>query len=106
MEYNNYGNNNRFSNRPPVPVKEGDTYSVTIEGIGEKGDGIAKVQGFVIIVPKTQQGQQCQVRITAVRGKVAFGEVVGEASAPSADSATEEAEGEAEETQEPAEDEE
>ena len=62
----------------PVPVKEGDTYDVTIEGIGEKGDGIAKIQGFVIVVPKTQQGQRVKVKITAVRGKVSFAEVVGE----------------------------
>jgi predicted RNA-binding protein with TRAM domain len=73
----------RFTPQAPVPVKEGETYDVTIEGIGEKGDGIAKIQGFVIIVPKTQQGQHVKVRITAVRGKVSFAEVVGEANAPS-----------------------
>ncbi|MDP2666811.1 MAG: TRAM domain-containing protein [Candidatus Diapherotrites archaeon] len=60
----------------PVPVKEGDIYDVVIEGIGEKGDGIAKVQGFVIVVPNTQQGQHVKVRVTAVRGKVSFGEVI------------------------------
>ncbi len=80
-------NENNYDSRPqrrqgfgPVPVKEGDTYDVTIEGIGEKGDGIAKIQGFVIVVPKTQQGQRVKVKITAVRGKVSFGEVVGEAT--------------------------
>jgi len=72
-----------------VPVKEGETYDVTIEGIGEKGDGIAKIQGFVIVVPKTQQGQRVKVRITAVRGKVSFAEVVGE-SAPSNENESEE----------------
>ena len=41
----------------PVPVKEGETYDVTIEGIGEKGDGIAKIQGFVIVVPLTNSPQ-------------------------------------------------
>jgi predicted RNA-binding protein with TRAM domain len=61
-------------------VREGDVYDVTIEGIGEKGDGIAKIQGFVIVVPKTQQGQRVKVKVTAVRGKVSFGEVVGEAT--------------------------
>ena len=71
----------RFTPQAPIPVREGETYDVTIEGIGEKGDGIAKIQGFVIIVPKTQQGQHVKVRITAVRGKVSFAEVVGEATA-------------------------
>ena len=59
-----------------VPVKEGQEYDVTIEGIGEKGDGIAKIEGFVIIVPGTQKGQKVKVKINAVRGKVSFGEVV------------------------------
>src|SRR3989338_5215367 len=59
-----------------VPVKEGQEYDVTIEGIGEKGDGIAKIEGFVIIVPGTQKGQKVKVKINAVRGKVFFGEVV------------------------------
>ncbi len=81
MQYNNdsgndfddRGNNfqrRRFSPQAPIPVREGETYEVTIEGIGEKGDGIAKIQGFVIIVPHTQQGQRIKVKVTAVRGKV------------------------------------
>lgn len=76
----NYGNRQRRS-FGPVPVKEGDIYDVVIEGIGEKGDGIAKIQGFVIVVPNTKQGQHCKVRVTAVRGKVSFGEVVGDSDA-------------------------
>ncbi len=81
MDHNpDYENKRRSSNFGPVPVKEGEVYDVTIEGIGEKGDGIAKIQGFVIVVPKTQQGQRVKVKITAVRGKVSFGEVVGEGS--------------------------
>ncbi|MBM3281899.1 MAG: TRAM domain-containing protein [Candidatus Diapherotrites archaeon] len=92
--HNNYENRPRRPSFGPVPVKEGDTYDVTIEGIGEKGDGIAKIQGFVIVVPKTQQGQRVKVRITAVRGKVSFGEVVGEATSeePASDSMDEEEE--------------
>ncbi len=83
MNNPNYRGGNSRPNRRnfgPVPVREGETYDVTIEGIGEKGDGIAKIQGFVIVVPNTQQGQRIKVRITAVRGKVSFAEVVGEAS--------------------------
>jgi predicted RNA-binding protein with TRAM domain len=90
MDHNpHYDNKRRSSNFGPVPVKEGETYDVTIEGIGEKGDGIAKIQGFVIVVPKTQQGQRVKVKITAVRGKVSFAEVVGE-SAPSPENESDE----------------
>ena len=60
----------------PIPVREGETYEVTIENMGEKGDGIAKVDGYVIIVPKTQKGERVKVKVTAVRGKVSFGEVI------------------------------
>ena len=60
----------------PIPVKEGETYEVTIESIGAKGDGIAKVDGYVIIVPKTQKGQKVKIKINAIRGKVSFGEVI------------------------------
>ena len=66
-------NNKRFG---PIPVKEGDTYEVEIEGIGEKGDGIARVNGYVIIVPNVQKGDQVKVKVNAVRGKVSFGEVI------------------------------
>lgn len=66
-------NNKRFG---PIPVKEGDTYEVEIEGIGEKGDGIARVNGYVIIVPNVQKGDNVKVKVNAVRGKVSFGEVL------------------------------
>lgn len=65
----------------PVPVEEGKEYDMTIEGIGSKGDGIGRIKGFVVIVPNTQEGQTVKVRVNAVRGKVAFADVVGEAEA-------------------------
>jgi len=64
------------------PVSEGEELDVAIEAVGEKGDGIAKKEGFVIFVPNTQQGQNVKIKVTKVLRKVAFGEVVGEASAP------------------------
>jgi len=33
------------------PVEQGDEIEVTIESTGAKGDGIAKVNNFVVIVP-------------------------------------------------------
>lgn len=67
-------NQKRF--QKPIPVKEGDTYDVTIENIGEKGDGIAKVKGYVIIIPNTQKGERVKIKVNAIRGKVSFGEVI------------------------------
>ena len=60
------------------PVNVGDELDVSIEAVGEKGDGICKVKGFVLFVPNTQEGQRVKVRVTRVLRKVGFAEVVGE----------------------------
>src|SRR3989344_4737623 len=78
MDRGNRRPNSRFGD---IPVKEGDTYDVEIEGIGEKGDGIAKIKGYVIIVPNVKKGDKVKVKVNAVRGKVSFGEVIGQADA-------------------------
>ena len=69
----------RFDNRRP-PVKEGDELELTIETIAEKGDGLAKKDGFVIFVPNTKQGEKVRVRITRVLRRVGFAEKIGEAT--------------------------
>lgn len=90
----------------PIPVKEGDIYDVEIEGIGDKGDGIAKVQGYVIVIPNVKKGDHVKVKVNAVRGKVSFGEVVGEAiPKPAEEAKTEGGDEDAEETTTPSEDE-
>ena len=80
--------NNRHSGN--VPVREGDEMTVSIEAVGEKGDGIAKKDGFVIFIPETQVNDMVKIRITRVLSKQAFGEVIGkgdasEVSSPSGD---------------------
>src|SRR3989338_7983565 len=79
-----------------IPVKEGEIYDVEIEGIGEKGDGIAKIKGYVIIVPNVKKGDKVKVKVNAVRGKVSFGEVIGEASGADEEQKEENQEGEEE----------
>ena len=76
-----------------APIKVGDEVDVTIEAVGAKGDGIAKVKGFVIFVAGTKQGDTVKVRITKVLRKVGFADVVGEGSgAPQTTSNSEEQE--------------
>jgi predicted RNA-binding protein with TRAM domain len=60
-----------------VPVKEGEELSVVIESVAEKGDGVAKKQGFVVFVPGTKVGDKVKIRIKKVAKKVAFAEVIG-----------------------------
>jgi predicted RNA-binding protein with TRAM domain len=50
---------------------------VTIETIGDQGDGIAKVdRGYVVIVPGGQPGDEPTVEIEQVQENVAFASVV------------------------------
>lgn len=75
--------NNRFGgpSRSFAPVNVGDEINVRIEAVGEKGDGVAKIKGFVIFVPNTQEGDEVKIKITRVLRKVGFGEVLGKADA-------------------------
>ena len=70
MSYNRQRKNRR------IPVVEGKEYEVTIEDMGRGGDGIARIEGFVIFVPNTSKGETVTVKITAVKDRFAFGERV------------------------------
>jgi predicted RNA-binding protein with TRAM domain len=63
------------------PVQVGEELDVVIEAVGEKGDGIAKKDGFVLFIPGVKEGDSVRVKVTKVLRKVGFAEVVGEASA-------------------------
>lgn len=67
-----------FGSRGHVPVQVGDELDVKIEAVGEKGDGIAKKDGFVLFVPGVKEGDEVRIRVTKVLAKVGFAEVVGE----------------------------
>lgn len=68
-------NENRFGG--VAPVREGEEYDVKIEAVGEKGDGIARVKGFVLFIASTKAGDEVRIRITKVLAKVGFAEVTG-----------------------------
>jgi 23S rRNA (uridine2552-2'-O)-methyltransferase len=60
--------------RLTAPVRDGDVVSVTIEDIGDEGDGIAKVDDFTVFVEDVDAGDQLDVRITDVKQRYAFAE--------------------------------
>lgn len=60
-----------------APVSVGDEIEVTIEAVGAKGDGVAKVKGFVLFIPGVKEGEHVKVRVTKVLRKLGFAEVVG-----------------------------
>lgn len=81
----------------PKPVKEGDECDVIIENIGSRGDGIAKIKGFIIFVPNVKKGDNVKVKITSVRSNFATAEVLkvpekAEETAPSKEDDDEEEE--------------
>lgn len=59
------------------PVDEGEVREVTIETLGEQGDGIAKIErGYVVIVDGGHPGETVEVDVHTVRENVAFAEIV------------------------------
>ncbi len=88
-----------------VPVKEGEELDTEILSVAEKGDGVAKKQGFVIFVPGTKVGDKVKIRITKVAKKVAFAQVIGAASEVPAQEQSSEAPASEETTEEKAEEE-
>ncbi len=84
-----FGNSNRDRDFVPkqAPVKVGDEFDATIEGVGEKGDGFTRKDGFVIFVPNVAKGDNVKVRVSKVLRKVGFGEVVGQSSGAAAPAA-------------------
>ena len=64
----------RFNVKAPVDVDE--EYESEIEDISRRGDGIAKIEGFVIFVPNAKQGEHVKFKITRVGNRFAIGELV------------------------------
>jgi predicted RNA-binding protein with TRAM domain len=63
------------------PVNVGDELDVTIEGVGEKGDGIAKIKGFIIFVANAKKNERVRIKVTKVLRNLGFGEVIGKSGA-------------------------
>jgi len=62
----------------PAPVEEGKIYDAKIEDLGREGDGLARIENFVVFVPGTKVGDQVKVKITRVLRRMAFAEVIKE----------------------------
>src|SRR5210317_1563497 len=86
MGYGNFGGGGGFRGRRPQrdqhPVNVGAEIDVKIEAVGEKGDGIARKEGFVLFVPGVKEGDEVRIRVTKVLRKVGFAEVAGEPQGP------------------------
>jgi len=54
----------------------GKEYDVTITEISRRGDGIAKIEGFIIFVSGAKEGQKVRIKITQVGNRYANGQIV------------------------------
>jgi predicted RNA-binding protein with TRAM domain len=70
----------RFRASRPIfamkPVKENQELEVVIDDIGSRGDGIAKIQGFMIFVRNSKIGERVKVKILSVAEKFAVAEKI------------------------------
>jgi predicted RNA-binding protein with TRAM domain len=78
-----YGGFRRNDNFGPKPVETGKEYDVQITEVSRKGDGIARIQGFVIFVKNGKVGQNAKIRVVQVGNRFATAEIVDAATAAS-----------------------
>ena len=58
------------------PVELGQEYESEIEDISRRGDGIAKIEGFVIFVANAKKGDHVKFKITKIGRRFAVGELI------------------------------
>ena len=64
------------ANFGPKPIEEGKEYEVDIKEVSRRGEGVARVEGFVVFVPNTKAGDHVKVKVTKVSNRFATAEVV------------------------------
>lgn len=76
MFRNDYGRDDYNDRGSSSPIKEGEEYDVKIEDVGRDGDGIARIEGFVVFVSGAKVGDEVKIRITTSKRNFAFAEIV------------------------------
>lgn len=73
-----FGSQSRYRPSKPFlqsrPVKENQEVEVVIDDIGSRGDGIARIEGYLIFVPRSKIGERVRVKIRSVGEKFALAE--------------------------------
>jgi 23S rRNA (uridine2552-2'-O)-methyltransferase len=66
----------RMAGAKTPPVTEGQEIELEVIAKGRKGDGIAKIEGYIIFIPGGNVGEKTLVRITTVRPNFAISEAI------------------------------
>ena len=56
-----------------MAAKKNERYPLRIQGYGSAGEGVARLEGRVVFVPRTIAGERWRVRLEKVNKKVAWG---------------------------------
>jgi predicted RNA-binding protein with TRAM domain len=79
-----YEQKSRSSGSFSIPVEVGREYLVNITDTGRGGDGIARVNGFVIFVKNAKAGDKnIKIKITSVGSRFANAFVIAKSSSDS-----------------------
>jgi predicted RNA-binding protein with TRAM domain len=62
------------------PVEIGKEYDVAVTETSQRGDGVARIQGYVIFVEGARAGQKARVKITRVGERFANAQIVDTAA--------------------------
>jgi predicted RNA-binding protein with TRAM domain len=74
------GGGNRDRGFAPKPVEVGKEYDVDVTEVSRQGDGIARVQGFVVFVKNGKPGQKVRVQVNQVGNRFAIATIVTQAT--------------------------
>lgn len=58
------------------PVEIGKEYDVKVTERSDRGDGIARIQGFVVFIKNGKVGDNVKVKVTSVGNRFAIAEIV------------------------------
>jgi 23S rRNA (uridine2552-2'-O)-methyltransferase len=62
--------------RVDAPVKEGDVIEAEVADVGDEGDGVVRVDGYVLFVEDADEGETVEIRVTETKPNFGFAERV------------------------------
>jgi 23S rRNA (uridine2552-2'-O)-methyltransferase len=62
--------------RVDAPVEEGDVIEAEVADVGDEGDGVVRVDGYVLFVEDADEGETVEIRVTETKPNFGFAERV------------------------------